>query len=35
LDEDNKGAFKLLGGSFMLVALFARSMFTNVKRKYV
>ena len=35
LDEDNKGAFKLMGGSFMLVALFARSMFTNVKRKYV
>ncbi|MFK8007936.1 MAG: tyrosine-type recombinase/integrase, partial [Saprospiraceae bacterium] len=35
LGDDNKGAFKLLGGSFMLVALFGRSLFTNARRKYV
>lgn len=33
--DDDSGAFRLFGGAFMLVALFARSLFNNVKRKHV
>lgn len=32
---DDAGAYKLFGGSFMLFALFARSIFTAGKRKFV
>lgn len=32
---DDSGAFKLFGGAFMLFALFARSIFTGGKRKFV
>lgn len=33
--EDDTGAFRLFGGAFMLFALFARSIFTVGKRKFV
>ena len=33
--DDDSGAFRLFGGAFMLIALFARSLFNNVKRKHV
>jgi len=32
---DDSGAYKLFGGAFMLFALFARSIFTAGKRKYI
>ncbi len=33
--EDDSGAFRLFGGAFLLFALFARSIFTYGKRKWV
>ena len=33
--EDDTGASRLFGGAFLLFALFARSIFTAGKRKWV
>jgi integrase/recombinase XerD len=33
--DDDSGAFRLFGGIFMLFALFARSIFSFGKRKWV
>jgi len=33
--DDDKGAYKLFGGAFMIFALFARNIFNVGKRRYV
>ncbi|MBK8506128.1 MAG: tyrosine-type recombinase/integrase [Saprospiraceae bacterium] len=33
--SNNSGAFRLLGGAFLLFALFARNLFAQVRRKFV